>query len=80
MESDSVLITELSTLNLVIIASYRFRRIMDFELINLTVMDVADDQVDEIEWATTLEQTSVDKAIAEYQRLGMQIDRWILCR
>ncbi len=53
---------------------------MDFELINLTVMDVADDQVDEIEWATTLEQTSVDKAIAEYQRLGMQIDRWILCR
>ncbi len=34
-------------------------------------MDV--DQVDELEWAATLEQTSLDKAVAEYKRLGMHV-------
>ena len=37
-------------------------------------MEVAEDQVDEVEWAASLEQTSIDKAIEEYQRLGSSWD------
>ena len=33
-------------------------------------MDSTEDVVDEVEWVATLEQTSLDKAAAEYSRLG----------